>query len=177
MNDIKKHHDKINSNNNELINYDLQIPVGMKLPKDFKLKEKKDDEMYCINCGKIINKNTVFCPSCGVQLKEVKVELSNTLVTRGVAVKSKAVAVVLAVFFSFWSWLYTYGKNGKKFWTSLIGLGTIVGLSIASTINIELSWLRWIIILWPIAVCGIWLYAIIDNAVRDYKFYIDYPND
>jgi hypothetical protein len=33
--------------------------------------------------------------------------------------KSKSTAIVLAVFFSFWSWLYTYRKNLVKFWIIL----------------------------------------------------------
>ena len=39
--------------------------------------------------------------------------------------KSKTIAVVLAFFFSFWSWLYTYRRNKVKFWISL-GLNIIV---------------------------------------------------
>ena len=34
--------------------------------------------------------------------------------------KSKSTGIILAIFFSFWSWLYTYGKNKFKFWITLI---------------------------------------------------------
>ncbi|MBM3713354.1 MAG: hypothetical protein FJW56_07965 [Actinobacteria bacterium] len=30
--------------------------------------------------------------------------------------KSKSVGIILVIFFSFWSWLYTYGKKKVKFW-------------------------------------------------------------
>ena len=55
-------------------------------------KDKKPDEIYCPECGKIIKKNTIICPHCGIQVKELKT-------TSTTPVKSKTVAVVLAIFF------------------------------------------------------------------------------
>src|SRR5665647_75146 len=43
-------------------------------------------------------------------------------------VKNKVTAIVLAVFLSFWSWLYTYYKNKHKFW---IGLGVNLTLIVS----------------------------------------------
>jgi hypothetical protein len=34
--------------------------------------------------------------------------------------KSKNIALILAIFFSFWAWLYTFKKDGIKFFLSLV---------------------------------------------------------
>jgi uncharacterized membrane protein YqaE (UPF0057 family) len=124
------------------------------------LKSKKKDEIFCPECGKPIKRNAVICPHCGVQIKELEVK-SN------ISVKSKSVSVVLAIFFSFFSWLYTYGRNRLKFWICLV-VTVIVYMS--GIVND-----------WPGAVYlvingYIWLYSIIDNSSKSYKFYSDYPN-
>lgn len=65
-------------------------------------EDKKPDELYCPECGKIIKKNAVICPYCGIQVKELKT-------TFATPVKSKAVAVVLAIFFfSFFFFIYLW---------------------------------------------------------------------
>jgi hypothetical protein len=66
--------------------------------------------------------------------------------------KEKTAAVLLAVFLSFWSWLYTYKVNAWKFWT---GLGICV-------------FFFWLLFLPPI---GVWIWAIVDNATKDEKWY------
>lgn len=66
--------------------------------------------------------------------------------------RSKTAAVVLAVFFGYFSWIYTWEKNYKKFWMNLaisvvtLGYGSIIG----------------------------WIWAIIDNASKPDEFYTDY---
>ena len=57
---------------------------------------KKEDEIYCPECGEPVKRNAVICPHCGVQVKELEVKSS-------APVKSKSVAVTLAIFFSFFS--------------------------------------------------------------------------
>ena len=82
------------------------------------MNKKRDDEIYCPECSKIIKRNAVFCPSCGVKLKELET-ISKTPTTEmepEIIAKKKWVAIVLAVFFNFWAWLYTYKKSYKKFW-------------------------------------------------------------
>lgn len=94
---------------------------------------------YCHSCGKLIKKEAAICVYCGVP--------SST--NRAVA-KSQSTAVILAVFFGFWTWVYTYKKDAWKFWLNL-------GLSII-TIGI------WgVIVAWP--------WAIIDAAVKPSSFY------
>lgn len=52
--------------------------------------------------------------------------------------KNKNIAVVLAIFFSFWSWLYTYRKNLVKFWITL-GLNIIFVIVVTVTGYIFIS--------------------------------------
>jgi hypothetical protein len=66
--------------------------------------------------------------------------------------RSKTVAVLLAVFLSFFSWLYTYEKDATKFWVNL-GL-TVVSLGLWSFIA--------------------WIWAIVDTASKPETFYKNY---
>lgn len=67
---------------------------------------------------------------------------------------NKVVAIVLAVVFGGFAWLYTYEKDTAKFWVNL-------ALSIV-TFNI-----------WGVVA---WIWAIIDMATRPDEFFIEYPN-
>jgi len=130
--------------------------------------EKQNDEIFCPYCAKPIKNTAVVCPYCGSQVKELKV-------SNQVAVKSKSVAVVLAVFFSFWSWLYTYGKNSVKFW--VFGIFSVIALfySPYAVSQYPDKAILFSIGL-PIFYVGTWIYSIVDNAIKPYSFFIDYPN-
>jgi len=89
--------------------------------------------------------------------KMVTVSTQNTEVTKpmkGNEVcgprKEQVVSVVLAIFFSFFAWLYTYKRDAWKFWVGLV-------LSI---------------LLVPAPF--VWIWAIIDVAVKDSEFYDNY---
>ena len=69
--------------------------------------------------------------------------------------KSKTTAVLLAVFLSQWSWVYTYRDNAWKFWTAL-------------AINMLFFWM-WFI---PPILTNLW--AIIDNATADPEYFEKY---
>ena len=66
--------------------------------------------------------------------------------------KSKTTAVVLAVFFGLFSWLYTYQKNKEKFW---INLGLFI-----------ITFTYWGIVAW--------VWAIIDNALKPEEYFTGY---
>ena len=72
----------------------------------------------------------------------------------GGVMKEKTTALLLAIFFGFWSYLYTYKIDKVKFWLGL-------GLSILT---------------FGIAGIVFWIMAIIDSASRDATFYANYPN-
>jgi len=71
--------------------------------------------------------------------------------------KDKGIAVVLAIFFSQWTWIYTYRYDAWKFWLGLLA-------------NLFLFWT----IVVPVI---IWLWAIIDTATKPREFYEDYYLD
>jgi hypothetical protein len=66
--------------------------------------------------------------------------------------RSKTVAVVLAVFFSFFAWIYTYEKNHKKFWINLVLSFVTAGV-------------------WSVVA---WFWAVIDNASKSEEYYTGY---
>ena len=105
------------------------------------------DEIFCPSCGKIIKKQAVICVHCGVPVRRGATPGSPLP-------KDKTVAILLAVFLGFWTWLYTYQINAWKFWLNL-GL-TIITLGI-----------------WGIVA---WVWAIIDVATAPDDFYLNYPN-
>lgn len=76
----------------------------------------------------------------------------------GYAPKEKSVAILLAVFLAFWTWLYTYKADSTKFW---VGLGVdvvfgVLGLGFAPFFLVN---------------AGIWIWAIADTASKPDAFY------
>ncbi len=102
-------------------------------------------EKYCSSCGNVILKKAEICPKCGVR---------NSSQSRPTVRKEKTVAVLLAIFLSFWTWLYTYQNDSWKFWLNLIL--TIVTFGI-----------------WGLAA---WIWAIIDVSIKPQEYYLRYPN-
>jgi len=112
-------------------------------------KIKGLDEKFCSSCGKIIKNETVICPNCGVQVKDLNI---STVAVKNS--KDKTVAILLSVFLGFWGWIYTWELDQWKFW---IGLGvTLITAGIAGI--------------------GFHIWAIVDAANRTPEFYINYPN-
>ena len=108
---------------------------------------KGADEIYCPSCGAIIKKEAVICVKCGVPLH------GNSMVGQTQS-KDKTVAVLLAVFLGFWTWLYTYNKDSWKFW-----------------LNLALT-----IVTFGIYGFAAWIWAIIDVASKPDEHYRNYPN-
>jgi len=152
---------------------------------------RKDDEVYkvCPGCSKLIKWDAVICTYCGVQVQELKVDINYPkYIEHSYPVKSKAAAVVLAVFFSYWAWLYTYRINGGKFWTFLVvdilrsifvilfsipnaNLGIYYYDQIFTSRNLAI----FIVVssLWTVL---IWLDVLITSAIKPNSFYTNYPN-
>ncbi len=68
--------------------------------------------------------------------------------------KNKTVAIVLAVFLGFFTWIYTYKRDAWKFW-----------LNLALTIVTFGLWN-------PIA----WIWAMVDAFLKPEDFYKEFPN-
>ena len=105
--------------------------------------------MQCKNCGKELNGDPLYCPNCGVAV----IESEARKIKGG---KSKTVALLLAFFLSFWTWLYTYKKDAWKFWTGaglwLINIGLII-----YTLGF------WLLFIWIIGI-PVWIWAVVDVA-------------
>ncbi len=69
--------------------------------------------------------------------------------------KDRTTAIVLAVFLSFWTWLYTYKKDSTKFWIGLVS--SLAGIFLLFIPSI-----------------GIWIWSIVDTVKKDDKWYKNY---
>lgn len=102
---------------------------------------------FCSGCGTPLVQTAAVCPRCGTAVGSPR---------------SKAVAVILAVFLGFWTWLYTYEQDKKKFWW---------GLSLA-IVGGFLS----IFLVGFVVVFGVWVWAIVSTASKPDAAYRAYPN-
>jgi uncharacterized membrane protein YvbJ len=68
----------------------------------------------CQNCGAALANTDIFCGKCGAPVTAQSIPLQPT------ASKNKVVSILLAVFLTFWTWLYTYKRDWWKFWLGLI---------------------------------------------------------
>jgi hypothetical protein len=112
---------------------------------------------FCTDCGAETNALAEVCVKCGVRLPQAQLTASN---------KSKTVAVLLAVFLGFFTWLYTYRTDSWKFWLAL-------GVFIANFVLIIITLGIWVLVSWAVAV-GLWVWAIIDVAMKPNEWYERY---
>lgn len=129
----------------------------------------KPGAVFCTGCGKELVLSSAFCPSCGTPRAVAPVPSASVSPIQAPQqvlskpVKSKTVAVLLAVFLSYWTWLYTYRANAWKFWTLMpINLVFAVGLNLVApgagtVVGVLLA-------IWPI----------IDVSVKNKTFYETY---
>jgi hypothetical protein len=150
---------------------------------------KKEDEIYCPECGKPVKRKAVFCVNCGVQLKPLDISPAQEKINNPYA-KSKGTAIVLAVFFGFWSWLYTYKRDYKKFWIYvsifivfwIIIIVAISSITVDSSYDITQTPTGWRAIF---ANYGTWIWLLFlasfiwpfcNSVARPESFYKNYPN-
>jgi hypothetical protein len=110
---------------------------------------------FCQNCGAAITSATGICVNCGARVGGE---------TQGS--KSKTASVLLAVFLAYWTWLYTYKKDKWKFWVGL-ALSIVLSVFVFATFGLGAF------LIWPVWV-GIWIWAIVDVAVKKDKWYRSY---
>ncbi len=152
---------------------------------------KKEDEIFCPECGIPIKRGMPSCPYCHSQVRKSVDAGERPEYDSGPpeAAKIKIVAVLLAIFFSFWSWLYTYGKNKNKFWIACVALSVMYIVIIFYTFYIIAGSISYsgfndlffgeslvgLNIFVNILGFGIWVWSIVDNAVKPNNFYEKYP--
>lgn len=131
-------------------------------PKDedenYDLRKKSSDEIFCYSCGSPVKKNALVCPRCGVSFtwfphrKNIK--------------KEKETAILLALFTSFFVWLYLYEKSSIKFW---VGLPITLLSLILTKFTFDANVSYWYLALTPALI--IWLFALADVSKRDKKYF------
>lgn len=127
---------------------------------------------YCKYCGKKVRKEAIFCSHCGSQLKVVQTEIIKKEV---ITPKIKSTAIILAILFSFWSWLYTYKKNYLKFWGTIMVFFGIVFFSIIYSCSaiteteVSMSSINFSYIYLVFYICA-WLYPLIYYAIKPTNF-------
>lgn len=80
--------------------------------------------------------------------------------------KEKIIAILLAVFLTFWAWLYTYEKNAWKFWVGLLVAVALAILFSYPELPFELPF-----VLLPVFNGVVWIWAIVDAALRRDEWY------
>lgn len=91
---------------------------------------------FCPYCGSPVEQDWTHCAACGkkkpnktakdvVESTPQAIAVSEELPPTGefvtyVPARQKSTAVVLAVLFGYWAWLYTYRKDSTKFWSVLL---------------------------------------------------------
>ena len=104
-------------------------------------------QKFCQACGNPLVVTASTCPRCG---------------TSQGSPRSKGVAILLAVFLGGWTWLYTYKRDAKKFWTGFAL--AVVGAVLA------------IVFIGYLFFLAIWIWAIVDTATKSDGWYQQYPN-
>lgn len=100
----------------------------------------------CGSCGTPLAHGSQRCPYCGRSQGKGR---------------SRGVAVALAAVFTYWSFLYTYKRDSRKFW-----LGLAMTMLAASDYGSKLS---------VVALIGIWVWVVLDRALKSKEYYTAYP--
>lgn len=75
-------------------------------------------------------------------------------------------SILLAVFLSYWTWLYTYREDSGKFW---VGMGLSVGMFFFGLFTLGIGWIIGFFV-WT----GIWIWSIVDTVSKDEDWYTAY---
>lgn len=105
-------------------------------------------QRLCPGCRNTLVVTAVVCPACGTALGTPK---------------DKTIAVLLAVFLGFWTWLYTYPRDSSKFWIGLVLNLVSVPLWFAFGFGLLVE-------------IGVWIWAIVDVAAKSQHYYAQFPN-
>ena len=108
---------------------------------------------YCVACGDGLVATAAICPRCGTPV--------SGWTSAQLGAKPRAVAVVLAVFLSFWSFLYTYKAAPWKFWLGL-GLALFAFVLLFAGGATKIAPFAVLGVLIPL---GVWIWAIIDRSI------------
>ncbi len=83
--------------------------------------------------------------------------------------RNKITAVLLAIFVGIFGWIYTYQKDKKKFWASLV-------LELALLVAASVTNLFAVYIIYYLGGLGVYIWVIVDAVRRPEAFFTQYPN-
>lgn len=112
---------------------------------------------YCVTCGNGLVATAAICPRCGTPV-------ADRTPSAPASGKSRTAAVLLAVFLSFWSFLYTYSISAWKFW---LGLGlNVFGFLLAMVVDAANGPGTGIDFVWLLISLGVWIWSIVDRSTQ-----------
>jgi predicted RNA-binding Zn-ribbon protein involved in translation (DUF1610 family) len=130
-------------------------------------------EKYCAACGNGLIATAAMCPQCGTATGRIAAAGSTG---KG---KDKAIAVLLAVFLSFFTYLYTWSVDKTRFVVSISVIGGILVLTVIALILEEVDYYWGGITLVPLvfywlASLVFWIISLVRTVKRDSDFYANY---
>lgn len=111
---------------------------------------------FCFACGTPLVLTAAICPRCGTAVGSPR---------------SKGVAVALAVFFSFFTWLYTYRQDRRKFWVAVWLLAAEFLLSVLAVAADAPG----LLVADTLISLGVWIWAIVSTIAKPEADYRSYP--
>ena len=154
-------------------------------------KKLESEVKICDSCGIKPPQGQHFCNSCGVEVLPLaeKCIICGAMFGEPPRPKAKTVAVLLALFLGYWTWVYTYRKNTWKFWVGMmVGLPAFVIFNIgvipqnsveydASGNYLGLGGFRFsnnILIPSLLIILTLWIWAVIDVCMKKQEWYLTY---
>jgi hypothetical protein len=130
---------------------------------------------FCASCGNGLVAAAVICPTCGAAQKGFNSSGG----------KSKTTAVLMAVFLSAWTWVYTWKVNSKKFLIALclwvvqliiffVGVGEAASKLVCTTSGGPCTFRAGsagILLVAQLIGLGIWIWAIVDASTKSQAYY------
>lgn len=138
--------------------------------------ELQAGQIICPHCRMANFSTDPFCWKCRAQLHPPATQIMPAqpvypqpmYYPAVVRPKDRSIAIILAVFFGFWTWLYTYRQDAFKFWMA-------VGLNGANAMLVFLTFGLWGFLAWLVPLVT-WVCPIVDVAIRPGIFYADTRN-
>ena len=133
-------------------------------------------DKFCTACGGGLIATAAICTHCGSPVGAFVDPAQRFYAPVPTKRRLKSTAVLLAVFFSSWAWLYTYKWNAQKFWL------TLVGNFVFQIVWFAMNYASYVVspIFYEVVsigvILGVHAYAIIDNASVPVEKLNRYPN-
>ena len=124
--------------------------------------DRRADEAFCHSCGNVISREAAICMACGVATRRVAYSSG----AGGVEAKSKTASVLLAIFFSYFTWIYTYREDAAKFWA---GFGINIVMFVLTVFTLGLGIFIWI----PVGL-AFWVWSMVDVTSKSDAWYANY---